>query len=78
MDEAEGRLRAALGPGYSFAVIGPAGERLVRYASVINDGGRAFGRGGAGAVTGTMRLKAIGVAGSGRLQACFLHEVDLR
>ena len=46
--------------------IGPAGERLVRYASVIS-GDRAFGRGGAGAVMGSKNLKAIAVRGTGRV-----------
>src|SRR3954469_9483529 len=32
--DAEARLRARLGPGYRVAAIGPAGERLVRYATV--------------------------------------------
>lgn len=41
--------------------IGPAGERLVRYASIMHDGraGRAIGRTGLGAVMGAKRLKAI-------------------
>lgn len=42
--------------------IGPAGENLVRYAAVMN-GHRAAGRGGAGAVMGSKRLKAIVVKG---------------
>jgi len=44
------------------ACIGPAGENLVPYASII-DGRRAFGRGGAGAVMGSKNLKAIVVQG---------------
>ncbi|NVM55591.1 MAG: aldehyde ferredoxin oxidoreductase family protein [Candidatus Helarchaeota archaeon] len=40
-------------------VIGPAGENLVRIASVMNQGHRAFGRGGVGAVMGSKKLKAI-------------------
>jgi aldehyde:ferredoxin oxidoreductase len=43
--------------------IGPAGEQLVRFATIMNDGGRAVGRGGLGAVMGAKRLKAIAVAG---------------
>lgn len=39
--------------------IGPAGENLVRFACIINDKGRANGRGGTGAVMGHKRLKAI-------------------
>jgi len=46
------------------AVIGPAGERLVRYAAIMNDRHRAAGRGGAGAVMGSKRLKAIVVHGT--------------
>ncbi|MCX8205314.1 MAG: aldehyde ferredoxin oxidoreductase family protein [Candidatus Nezhaarchaeota archaeon] len=51
----------------SVACIGPAGERLVRFACVSNDLGREAGRGGAGAVLGSKRLKAIAVRGDGRV-----------
>jgi aldehyde:ferredoxin oxidoreductase len=44
--------------------IGPAGEKLVRFASVINMSNRANGRTGMGAVMGSKRLKAIAVRGS--------------
>lgn len=40
-------------------LIGPAGENLVRLSSIMNNGGRAFGRGGVGAVMGSKNLKAI-------------------
>ena len=46
------------------AGIGPAGENLVRFASIANDGGRQAGRCGTGAVMGSKRLKAIAVRGS--------------
>jgi len=46
------------------ACIGPAGENLVKYAAIINDGGRAAGRTGLGAVMGFKKLKAIVVKGS--------------
>lgn len=45
------------------ASIGPAGEKLVRFASIINDTYRVAGRGGAGAVMGSKNLKAIAVLG---------------
>ncbi|MGD0625427.1 MAG: aldehyde ferredoxin oxidoreductase family protein [Thermodesulfobacteriota bacterium] len=47
------------------ASIGPAGEKGVRFASIMNDGkdARAAGRGGAGAVMGSKNLKAIAVHG---------------
>ncbi|MEM2025807.1 MAG: aldehyde ferredoxin oxidoreductase family protein, partial [Desulfurococcaceae archaeon] len=48
----------------SVAAIGPAGENLVRYACIANDGGRDAGRGGAGAVMGSKNLKAIAVTGN--------------
>jgi aldehyde:ferredoxin oxidoreductase len=58
--DAEARLRERLGPAYRVAAIGPAGERLVRYATVSHDG-RHAGRGGLGAVLGAKRLKAVAV-----------------
>lgn len=48
---------------YRTAAIGIAGERLVRFATVSNDG-RHAGRGGTGAVMGAKNLKAISVRGS--------------
>lgn len=47
------------------AAIGVAGENLVRYATISNDG-RHAGRGGLGAVLGSKRLKAIVVRGRTR------------
>ncbi|AEH39197.1 aldehyde ferredoxin oxidoreductase family protein [Halopiger xanaduensis] len=41
------------------AVIGPAGEREVRFASIMTSEERAFGRGGLGAVLGSKNVKAI-------------------
>jgi len=51
-------------PNAKIACIGPAGENLVKYAAIINDGGRAAGRTGLGAVMGFKKLKAIVVKGS--------------
>ena len=45
--------------------IGPAGENLVRYASVCVDTYRHFGRLGLGAVMGSKHLKAICIYGKG-------------
>jgi aldehyde:ferredoxin oxidoreductase len=47
--------------------IGPAGENQVRFASIIHDGHRAFGRGGLGAVMGSKNLKAMAVRGTGKV-----------
>ncbi len=52
-------FRSKYGVRASVAAIGPAGENLVRYASIIIDGYRAAGRGGLGAVMGSKNLKAI-------------------
>lgn len=43
--------------------IGPAGEHLVLYSSIVSDE-RVSGRGGTGAVMGWMRLKAVCVSGN--------------
>jgi aldehyde:ferredoxin oxidoreductase len=51
----------------STAVIGPAGENLVPYASVMVDAHRAAGRGGLGAVFGSKLVKGIVVSGSGSI-----------
>jgi aldehyde:ferredoxin oxidoreductase len=48
------------------AEIGPAGEKLVRFAAVMNMANRAFGRTGMGAVMGSKNLKAIAVRGTAR------------
>ena len=61
-DAAERRLRERMGPEYSFAVIGPAGERQVRYATLSHDG-RHAGRGGSGAVLGAKNIKAVALRG---------------
>lgn len=54
----------------SIAVIGPAGENLVKYACIVTEGRQrnAFGRGGAGAVMGSKNLKAVAVCGTGEVQ----------
>jgi len=49
------------------AAIGPAGEKLVRFACVIC-GCRALGRGGLGAVLGSKNLKAVAVRGQGSVE----------
>ena len=59
------RPRARAAPGCEAGVIGPAGERGVLFASIVNNRGRSVGRGGLGAVMGAKRLKAVVVAGHG-------------
>ena len=59
----ERSLTDTLGRGYDTACIGPAGENLVRFASISNDGGRQAGRTGNGAVMGSKKIKAISIKG---------------
>jgi len=52
----------------SVACIGPAGEKQVLFANVMNECGRAAGRSGVGAVMGSKNLKAIAVRGTGAVR----------
>lgn len=67
-------LGERLGKGFRIAAIGPAGENLVRYATVSHDG-RHAGRGGLGAVMGSKLLKALAVRGT--QQTPFAHPDEL-
>jgi len=57
-------LKDELSSNISVACIGPAGENLVPYASIMNDKDRAAGRGGVGTVMGSKNLKAITASGN--------------
>ncbi len=46
--------------------IGPAGENLVPYSSILHTSARAAGRGGVGCVMGSKNLKSVAVRGSGQ------------
>jgi len=70
----EDHVRRALGlPDVRVASIGPAGERLVRFACIMNDKHRAAGRSGVGAVMGSKNLKAIAVRGTGQVRVANAH-----
>jgi len=56
LQEIHGKIRTA--------VIGPAGENLVKFSSITIDGHRHAGRGGPGAVMGSKNVKAIIISGS--------------
>jgi aldehyde:ferredoxin oxidoreductase len=66
-EQAESRLAERLGPRFHMAVIGPAGEKRVRYATISHEK-RHAGRGGLGAVMGAKNLKAVAMAGSQRVE----------
>jgi aldehyde:ferredoxin oxidoreductase len=55
-------------PEVSVACIGPAGERLVRYASIVSDAAFMNARTGMGAVMGSKNLKAVAVHGARRIE----------
>ena len=62
--DTENTIKNTFGKEYKVACIGPAGENMVRFASISSDGGRQAGRTGVGAVMGSKNLKAIAVKGT--------------
>jgi len=62
--EATDAILAETDPDAKVACIGPAGEKGVLFAAVINDKHRAAGRSGVGAVMGSKNLKAVAVRGT--------------
>ena len=56
------------GSKFNVSCIGVAGEKLVKYAAVMNDVHRALGRCGFGAVMGSKNLKGIAVKGSQKIR----------
>ncbi len=68
VSETEAAIKKEIGSNkLHIASIGPAGENLVKFAAIMNDGHRAAGRAGVGAVMGSKKLKAIAVEGSKRV-----------
>ena len=57
-------IQNELGKQFKVACIGPAGEKKVRIACIMNDKHRAAGRCGLGAVMGSKNLKAIAAKGT--------------
>lgn len=75
--ETEDIIRSDLGePDAQVLCIGPAGENLVRFASLNHSRGRQAGRCGAGAVMGSKRLKAIAVRGTGGLEVPDIEKLE--
>jgi aldehyde:ferredoxin oxidoreductase len=65
--KAQEMLKAKHGGSTVSAVIGPAGENLVRMASIMTGLKNTAGRGGMGAVMGSKNLKAIVATGGGSI-----------
>ncbi len=61
-------LLEEVGEDAKIACIGPGGEKLVLFATVMNDKHRAAGRSGLGAVMGSKNLKAVTVYGTNSVQ----------
>jgi len=62
--ETELKLVKEYGKDSGTLVIGPAGENLVKFATIMSEFGRSGGRPGLGAVMGSKKLKAIVIRGS--------------
>ena len=63
-EEIDDKLKEKHGADASVLNIGPAGEKKVLLAAIMNDKDRAAGRSGVGAVMGSKKLKAIVVKAS--------------
>lgn len=70
--ETERKLREKYGKNTGIVEIGPAGENLVKFSTVISQEGRSGGRPGMGAVMGSKKLKAVVIKGSKEVP---LHDV---
>jgi len=57
--EAEEAILKKVGEDSSALVIGPAGENLTKFAVILSEHWRSFGRAGIGAVMGSKKLKGI-------------------
>lgn len=73
--ETEKMLIQRHGSRVRVAAIGPAGENLVRFAGISNDGGRMAARSGLGAVMGSKNLKALVLEGKTRTTKADAEEV---
>ena len=69
-------LEEQLGKGIHVAAIGPAGERLVRYASIVTERTYQAARMGMGAVMGSKNLKAVVLRGGARPAAADEETLD--
>lgn len=69
-------LKGVKDRGFSSAAIGMAGEKKVRFASIVFDGHYCAGRGGLGAVMGSKKLKAIFVKGDGMVPISNTEELE--
>lgn len=76
-EQIDDELKAVHGKEASVLNIGPAGEKKVLLAAIMNDKDRAAGRSGVGAVMGSKKLKAIVVTSSKKKVDNIFDEVAL-
>ncbi len=69
----EEMMKKDLGEDFQILTIGPAGEKLVKFACISHDFGRQAGRTGIGAVLGSKNIKAIAVKGTGSIP---VHDIE--
>ncbi len=74
--QAQAALEERYGHEFKSMVIGPAGENLVRIASITTGNDCVFAKGGFGAVWGSKKLKAITVRGSGVLAPADMEKLE--
>jgi aldehyde:ferredoxin oxidoreductase len=65
--ESQDLLEKRHGKNSGILLIGPSGENLIRFSTVLSQRGRAGGRPGMGAVMGSKNLKAIVIRGTGTI-----------
>ncbi len=73
--DVEEQLRKKYSKLAGIVSIGPAGENLVKFATVVSQNGRAGGRPGMGAVMGSKNLKAIVVEGTQPIPLAYPEEM---
>jgi aldehyde:ferredoxin oxidoreductase len=73
--ETEAQLKALYERTAGIVSIGPAGENLVKFATVVSQEGRAGGRPGMGAVMGSKNLKAVVFEGDNEIPAAYPNDM---
>jgi len=73
--ETERKLREHHGRNIGILSIGPAGENLVSYSTVVSQEGRSGGRPGMGAVMGSKKIKALVLKGDREIHVADGEEV---
>lgn len=73
--QTQAALEEKFGDNFKSLVIGPAGENLVRIASITTANDCVLAKGGFGAVWGSKKLKAVSVHGTGAVAPANIDEV---